>query len=78
MFVLLAANSFDRGATAAELIVHRNTARHRIPSSEKLTGLDLQKSPGPEPALAGHPVQSDQAASGPIGRSGPPKKMNGA
>jgi hypothetical protein len=30
MFVLLAANSFDRGATAAELIVHRNTARYRI------------------------------------------------
>jgi hypothetical protein len=69
MFVLLAANSFDRGATAAELTSN---------GSEKLTGLDLQKSPGPEPALAGHPVQSDQAASGPIGRSGPPKKMNGA
>jgi len=30
MFVLLAANSFDRGATAAELIVHRNTVRYRI------------------------------------------------
>ena len=30
MFVLLAANSFECGATAAELIVHRNTVRHRI------------------------------------------------
>jgi sugar diacid utilization regulator len=30
MFVLLAANSFERGATAAELIVHRNTVRYRI------------------------------------------------
>ncbi len=62
----------------------RNSSCTAIPcaiasnGSEKLTGLDLQKSPGPEPALAGHPVQSDQAASGPIGRSGPPKKMNGA
>jgi hypothetical protein len=62
----------------------RNSSCTAIPcaiasnGSEKLTGLDLQKSPGPEPALAGHPVESDQAASGPIGRSGPPKKMNGA
>jgi DNA-binding PucR family transcriptional regulator len=35
MFVLLAANSFDRGATAAELIVHRNTARYRIPTDRR-------------------------------------------
>jgi hypothetical protein len=38
----LAANSFDRGATAAELIVHRNTVLYRIQRIQKLTGLDLQ------------------------------------
>jgi PucR C-terminal helix-turn-helix domain len=38
----LAANSFDRGATATELIVHRNTVLYRIQRIQKLTGLDLQ------------------------------------
>jgi len=38
----LAANSFDRGATAAELVVHRNTVLYRIQRIQKLTGLDLQ------------------------------------
>lgn len=38
----LATNSFDRGATAAELIVHRNTVLYRIQRIQKLTGLDLQ------------------------------------
>lgn len=38
----LAANSFDRGTTAAELIVHRNTLLYRIRRIQKLTGLDLQ------------------------------------
>jgi PucR C-terminal helix-turn-helix domain len=38
----LAANSFDRGATAAELIVHRNTVLYRVQRIQKLTGLDLQ------------------------------------
>ncbi len=38
----LVANSFDRGATAAELIVHRNTVLYRIQRIQKLTGLDLQ------------------------------------
>jgi PucR C-terminal helix-turn-helix domain/GGDEF-like domain len=37
----LATNSFDRGATAAELIVHRNTVLYRIQRIQKLTGLDL-------------------------------------
>jgi hypothetical protein len=38
----LAANGFDRGATAAELIVHRNTVLYRIQRIQKLNGLDLQ------------------------------------
>ena len=38
----LAANSFDRGATAKELIVHRNTVLYRIQRIQKLTALDLQ------------------------------------
>jgi hypothetical protein len=38
----LAANSFDRQATAAALIVHRNTLLYRVKRIEKLTGLDLQ------------------------------------
>jgi DNA-binding PucR family transcriptional regulator len=38
----LAANGFDRGATAAQLIVHRNTVLYRIQRIQKLTGLDLQ------------------------------------
>jgi hypothetical protein len=38
----LADNSFDRGATAAALIVHRNTVLYRIQRIQKLTGLDLQ------------------------------------
>ena len=38
----LAANSFDRGASAAELIIHRNTVLYRIQRIQKLTGLDLQ------------------------------------
>jgi DNA-binding PucR family transcriptional regulator len=36
------ANSFDCGATTAELIVHRNTMRYRVQRIQKLTGLDLQ------------------------------------
>ncbi len=35
-------NSFDRGATATALIVHRNTVLYRIQRIQKLTGLDLQ------------------------------------
>jgi DNA-binding PucR family transcriptional regulator len=38
----LAAHGFDRGATAAELIVHRNTVLYRVQRIQKLTGLDLQ------------------------------------
>jgi DNA-binding PucR family transcriptional regulator len=38
----LAAHGFDRGATATELIVHRNTVLYRIQRIQKLTGLDLQ------------------------------------
>jgi hypothetical protein len=38
----LAANSFDRGATAAELFIHRNTVLYRIQRMQKLSGLDLQ------------------------------------
>ena len=38
----LAANGFDRGATAAELIVHRNTVLYRVQRIQKLTGLELQ------------------------------------
>lgn len=38
----LAANSFDRGATAAELFIHRNTVLYRIQRVQKLSGLDLQ------------------------------------
>lgn len=43
----LAAHSFDRGAAAAELVVHRNTVHYRIQRIQKLTGLDLQN-PGDE------------------------------
>ena len=38
----LASNSFDRGATAAELFIHRNTVLYRIQRVQKLSGLDLQ------------------------------------
>ena len=38
----LAANSFDRGATAAELFIHRNTVLYRIQRMQKLSDLDLQ------------------------------------
>ncbi|HEY0229439.1 MAG TPA: helix-turn-helix domain-containing protein [Mycobacterium sp.] len=38
----LAANSFDRGATAAELFIHRNTVLYRVQRVHKLTGLELQ------------------------------------
>lgn len=38
----LAANSFDRGATAAELFIHRNTVLYRVQRVQKLSGLDLQ------------------------------------
>jgi hypothetical protein len=38
----LAANGFDKGATASALIVHRNTLLYRINRIERLTGLDLQ------------------------------------
>ncbi|BBX64534.1 hypothetical protein MSAS_37080 [Mycobacterium saskatchewanense] len=38
----LALNSFDRGAAAAELFIHRNTVLYRIQRMQKLSGLDLQ------------------------------------
>jgi hypothetical protein len=38
---LLAANGFERSATAAALPVHRNTLAQRIERIERLTGLDL-------------------------------------
>lgn len=38
----LATNSFDRGSTAAQLFIHRNTVLYRIQRVQKLSGLNLQ------------------------------------
>lgn len=73
----MAANSFDRGATAAEPIVHRNTVFYRIQRIQKLTGLDLQN-PLDQNLVCLAIRESNKAVVGPIRRPGPAKKMNGA
>jgi DNA-binding PucR family transcriptional regulator len=43
---VLVLNSFERGASAAELPVHRNTLRDRIKRISELTGIDLDSARG--------------------------------
>ena len=43
---LLVQNSFERGATAAALPVHRNTLRDRIHRISEITGVDLNCAQG--------------------------------